>query len=206
MIPEKVNIGLAVRAHRKALGLTQRELGEETGISLYEIISIEIGRRSPLASTLAKLCAVFGGAKEGLLDEAFALSKRNVDTSQHRMRVVTAAHCRYENRVDIIRELYVLPSDAIVMSREDNIAEKMICAAARGIKLSLEIYRPEPGLNTKARARIWLKMLDMDPDLVIIFQSAHLVNGYYSNFRMLQRESERRGIPVKSILATRRKK
>jgi transcriptional regulator with XRE-family HTH domain len=50
----------AIRAKRKSLHMTQKHLSDLTGISRYNIIMIERGKRSPTLSTLMKLCSELG--------------------------------------------------------------------------------------------------------------------------------------------------
>lgn len=50
----------AIRAKRKSLNMTQKQLSDSTGISRYNIIMIERGKRSPTLSTLMKLCSELG--------------------------------------------------------------------------------------------------------------------------------------------------
>ena len=40
--------------------MTQKQLSDSTGISRYNIIMIERGKRSPTLSTLMKLCSELG--------------------------------------------------------------------------------------------------------------------------------------------------
>jgi len=58
---EKNRIGKQLKAHRKALGLTQAQLGERVGMSKQQIAYYENGQRLPsLGVTLPLLCEALG--------------------------------------------------------------------------------------------------------------------------------------------------
>jgi len=48
-------IGRRVAARRRALGLTQKQLAQRSGLSLPAIWKIELGKSDPAASSIAKL-------------------------------------------------------------------------------------------------------------------------------------------------------
>ena len=49
--------GSVLRAHRKAMGLTQEQLGFEAGLERNYISMLELGQRQPTLATLFKLAA-----------------------------------------------------------------------------------------------------------------------------------------------------
>jgi len=61
--------GLApkLRAYRKSLGLTQRELGSKAGIAQEFISEIEKGKKRPSIEVLEKLCGALGCSADYLL-------------------------------------------------------------------------------------------------------------------------------------------
>lgn len=60
------NIGEAVRMARRRVGLSQRELGERTGVPQSTIARIESGFVDPRTSTIVKLLAACGEELEVL--------------------------------------------------------------------------------------------------------------------------------------------
>jgi transcriptional regulator with XRE-family HTH domain len=61
-------IGCRIRVRRKALGLTQAELGQTIGVSFQQIQKYERGRNRVSSSTLIALAQVLGVKPSQLLD------------------------------------------------------------------------------------------------------------------------------------------
>ena len=57
---EDTPIGERVRARRKALGISQRDLSEIAGVSLHTISDIESGKGNPTIATLEQLLRPLG--------------------------------------------------------------------------------------------------------------------------------------------------
>lgn len=65
-----MNFGEKVRQSREAMGITQKELAKQTGISLRTIINYENGDRMPKQrASYTKLADVFEVAEEALMDD-----------------------------------------------------------------------------------------------------------------------------------------
>ena len=53
-----MNLGIAIKAIRRQVGITQNELAERCGISQTSLSQIETGIKRPSARTLKKVCEV----------------------------------------------------------------------------------------------------------------------------------------------------
>ncbi|MEO0414851.1 MAG: helix-turn-helix domain-containing protein [Verrucomicrobiota bacterium] len=53
-------LGQAIRARRKAAGITQLDLAELSGVALHTISDLECGKGNPTFSVLGQLCSVLG--------------------------------------------------------------------------------------------------------------------------------------------------
>ncbi len=57
---EKSEIGIAIKARRKFLGITQKELSEIVGLGLRSLIDIESGKGNPTIDQLNKVLSALG--------------------------------------------------------------------------------------------------------------------------------------------------
>jgi transcriptional regulator with XRE-family HTH domain len=66
-------IGVALRRLRKARGLSQEQLGLDSGVQRNFISLIELGQNQPTISTIAKLARALGMKPSELVAEAEAI-------------------------------------------------------------------------------------------------------------------------------------
>jgi transcriptional regulator with XRE-family HTH domain len=69
--PDPMTVGETLRAYRRALGLTQRELGVQLGMHRSVLGKVEIGAERPSEAMLERILEFLGA----LLDEAGPLSQ-----------------------------------------------------------------------------------------------------------------------------------
>lgn len=67
MYSSVTNVGTRLRERRLAMGLTQRQLETESGISRHEVSRYEGGRRTPRLQTIARLARALGVSVDDLL-------------------------------------------------------------------------------------------------------------------------------------------
>jgi transcriptional regulator with XRE-family HTH domain len=94
------NIGAAVRAARRRAGLSQRELGERTGVPQSTVARIESGFVDPRTSTVVKLLAACGEEIE-----AVPRLGQGVDRTVIRQLLELDHQGRFDNAVASARNL-----------------------------------------------------------------------------------------------------
>ncbi len=73
--PFELPIGVALRRARRAKGLTQEQLGLNSGVQRNFISLIELGQNQPTISTIAKLARALGMKASELVAEAEAVAQ-----------------------------------------------------------------------------------------------------------------------------------
>ena len=74
----KLLVGQTIRRYRKALNLTQMQLGEIIGINQRQIALIETGKSFPMLSTMTKLAEVFNCSVSDFFESVEANNKENL--------------------------------------------------------------------------------------------------------------------------------
>ena len=75
--------GSVLRAHRKAMGLTQEQLGFEAGLERNYISMLELGQRQPMLGTLFKLAGALGIKPSELVAQAeLSLESERIPSSR----------------------------------------------------------------------------------------------------------------------------
>lgn len=70
-------IGLAIRARREAVGISQEELGYRAGFHRTYVSDLERGRRNPTATTLLALASTLGTTVAAIAGDAEGLLPRD---------------------------------------------------------------------------------------------------------------------------------
>jgi len=98
-------LGETVRAHREALGLTQRSLAQKLGVEGSHIAFIESGRRKPSLRLVARLADILGVDRQNLLILAHPEAKELIaEPKAEKGRRTSASWQRFiENRELLLR-------------------------------------------------------------------------------------------------------
>jgi transcriptional regulator with XRE-family HTH domain len=79
-------LGLAVKARRGQLGLTQEQLANDTGLHQRWISNVETGKRNPSYGSLRRLAAGLGLSASELLARAEQIEARGSRTNNAKAR------------------------------------------------------------------------------------------------------------------------
>lgn len=69
-------VGAQLRAHRKAQGMTLRDLSANANVALGHLSEVERGRKEASSELIAALCAALGMSTSALLERAAGQARR----------------------------------------------------------------------------------------------------------------------------------
>jgi transcriptional regulator with XRE-family HTH domain len=94
-------VGALLRRHRKAAGLSQKELADAAGLSPRGISDLERGvRRRPYPATIRRLVAALGLGRAGRAELLLAVAAEDVQGSASRSSQRTSRRSRQCRRLD----------------------------------------------------------------------------------------------------------